>query len=419
MPVPVSGRATAVGMTIESAFGQAPLTLASGSNYNVGIAGSNPERFFKLNPCRGFPVKPEMQVGQSEIDGDFDIHRIFMTARSYQGEFAWPADPENLYYPFLGIFGVDAQTGLDTSQSPNSYGHAFQPNKKRGYQPSFTIEEVFGGRSYGRITTGCVVQKLELTFGRTVTAQKMVLGAHQAPNNYLNASSARTNYDYGSAQNIIPSQLAGATLGNGTNTWTVTPSPTYIDVAEPQDYNGPLIFAQMGYGSQGGAFAGALLTVDGAAYGIQLLEGFTISIERKIEALLTALTDYDMATFVGDEWIISGKMNLLFTDNTIPLAVLRRATCGLNLKITGPAINAVSNYALEAYIPNFNFQEGGVEIPDTHMIVGGTWTAKQDPAQGYSGLFTLTNTVTNAGFGGGGGSQGSAGGLGGFSTSAV
>lgn len=414
MGVPKSGRATAVGMTIETVFGQAPITLATGSNYNIGIAGTNPERFWKINASKGFTLKPTIKPQDKEIDGDFDVHRILLLDKMYDGDFAFLVDPENLYYPLLALLGVDAQTTLhaaDTSHSPAAFAHAFQPNKNRGYVPSLTIEEIFGDHVYGRVETGCVVQKIDFTFGEDITATMSLYAAHQVPNNYPLAG-VRTNFDYGSAMNTIPPQLGG----DGTKTWNATPTPTYVDVSEPTDGNGPLVFAAITFGSQGGQFASNFLTVDGTGIPVDIVRGNTLSIQRVISRVPVAGTDYDVATFIAHEWTVSGKMDLLFLDNTIPLAVMRKATCGLNFKVVGPPIGTSGyNYQFEVYIPNFNFLEGNLEIPASEMMTGGNFYAKQDPIAGYSVLLTLQNTVTNASLAGTAGS--SPGGLGGWNTS--
>jgi hypothetical protein len=399
-------------MCIESVFGAVPVTLQSGSNYNVGIASTNPHRFWKVMPSKGFTPKPTIKPQDKEIDGDFDVHRILLLDRMYDGEFTWLADTESLYYALLGLFGVDGQTtaqAADSTHAPAAYRHAFQANKNRGYAPSFTVEELFGDHVYGRLTSGCVVQKLALTFGEDVTATVALYGAHQTPNNYpLNG--ARTDFDYGNTANVYPTQMGG----NGTNTITGTASPTYVDVAEPQDGNGPLVFAAITYGSQGGAFASNFLTIDGTGYAADLVRGGTLEMTRAISRVPVAGQDYDVATFVAHEWTISGKLDLLFLDNALPKAALARKTVGVNFKVVGPSIGTSGKtYDLEVYLPNINFLESGPEIPATELMVGGNYYAKQDPAAGYSALITVTNTVTNVSLAGTAGSN--PGGLGGWS----
>ncbi len=411
MGVPKSGRATAVGMAIETTFGTPPTTLISGSNYSIGIASTNPERFFKVLPSKGFPVKPTIKAQDKELAGDFDRHRIVITDRGYLGELTWLADPENLYYALLGVFGVDAQTlvqAATSTQTPAIYSHAFQTNKNRGYMPSFTVEEVFGDHVYGRLTSGVVVQKVSITFGDVVTATMSLTGGHQVPNNYPNASLVNTDYDYGSATNVIPGQMGG----NGTNTWQATSSPTFCDVAEPTDGDGPLVFANMTYGTQSG-YSSSFIHVDGSAYTVDILRGMTLNLSRTISAVPVGGGGLDVYTYIAHEWMIDGKVDLLFLDNLFSRAVLAKKTVSMDFLINGPlAGTSGKNWSMEVFLPNLNFSDGGLEIPASEMLSGGNFSAKQDPTLGYAALVTMVNTYTNASLAGTAGS--SPGGLGGW-----
>jgi hypothetical protein len=393
-----SGRPTAVGMALESAWRTVPF-VAGANLQSIGVTGTNPLRFWILNPSKGFPVKPQIEVGEDEIDGDFEIHRTILTGKDYNGDFIWKADPENLYYALLGMFGLDLQTeaqAADTTHSPAVYRHDFRPNGRRGYQPSFTIEEIFGDGTYGRLTSGCIVQKLVFTFGKVVQVQMSVYGYRQIPNNYPDANGVRTDYDFGSAPTVLPGQMGG----DGSVTIQRTANPTYVDVAETLDGNGPLAFAGMTYGSAAG-FANTFLQVDGAPVALDILEGTTITIERNIQKFQTGGSDFDMGATVGNAWKISGKLDVLYRNNILPLSVLKKAAVGLNFRIHGVSIGTSGQkYGLEVFLPKVNFLEGGVEIPATAMMTGGNFIARKDPFLGYSAQLSLWNTVDNSLLGG-------------------
>jgi hypothetical protein len=386
-----SGRGSAYGMCIETAFRGVPLTGVANPR-TIGIAATNPHRFMILDPSKGFPVTPTIDVAENEIDGDYEIHRTILQAKSYMGEFAWKVDPENSYYPFLGVFGIDTQTvaqAADTTHSPTVYRHDFKPNGRRGYQPSFVSEEVFGDGTKGRLTSGCIVQKIQITFGKTVTATMSQYGHRQIPNNYLNPAGVRTDYDFGSTAGLLPNQMGG----DGVKTVLATAAPVYVDVAEVADGNGPLVFAGMGFGSQ---LTTSFITVDGVPINMDLLEGQTLDIERNIQQFQTGGSEYDVGALTANAWKISGKMDILFKDNVIPLAVLKKAKVALNFKLSGSLIGTSGlPYALEVYCPNLNFLQGGVELPATAMMTGGNFQAKKDSVAGYSCMVSLWNTVDN------------------------
>lgn len=406
MGVPKSGRPTAFGMCMETNSGYVPTTLISGTTYGIGIAVNNPHRFSKIDASRGFSLRPTVTARQKEIDGDFDLHRTILESKTYDGEFTFISDPENLYYPFLGMFGLDVQSALDTSQSPNAYSHLFQTNKARGYQPTYSVEENFGDHIYGRLSTGCVVQRLGLTFNTGgIMATMAMYASRQIPNNYNNASLVPTDYDFGSAPGPYPIVMGGP--GDSSKQLVSTASPTYIDVPEQQDGNGPLVWADAVNGSVSG-YSNAFMLIDGVAQNIDLLPGMTINIERVISRRQIAGAGYDVSTFIAHEWMISGRMDLLFLDNGLPKVIMKKGTIGFNIKFVGPAILGGSNaYSFEIYLPNLNFTEGGLEIPDNEMLVGGNYVSRQDPSLGHTGQFTLVNSVSNASLAGKAGSTGS------------
>ena len=428
-PTAQSGRSTAVGFCLESAWRTVPLTNASGNNYNVGIASTNPHRFMILDPSRGFPVKPQFNAAKKELDGDFEVRRNILEAKAYDGEFTMKFDSENLYFMLLGLFGKDVQTQVAFSSSGASnsvFQHVLTPNSARGYQPSFTIEEIFGDGTTGRLTSGCIVQKVVFTFGLTGTVTGSIYGYRQIPNNYPNSLNSYTDYNFTSSFAVLPTQMGG----DGTKQIARTASPTYVDVAEPTVGggnlgNGPMAWGAALNGTAGGAYATNFLTIDGSGVAVEILPGSTISIERVIERFQPAGSGFDMGATAGHEWDVTGKLDILFQDNTVPLAVMRKSNLGLNFKFQGPQIGTTGfYYTTEFYIPRFNLEDGGVELPATAIMTGGTFQGKKDLSgiAGVSALnssirMVLTNTVDNTNLAGTAGSTGAAGGLGGWNNS--
>jgi hypothetical protein len=254
-----------------------------------------------------------------------------------------------------------------------------------------------------------------------------VYGYRPIPNNYPNSAGTYADYDYTSSYAVLPAQMGG----NGTIQVARTASPGYVDVAEAtvsatNTGDGPLTYKSMINGTAGGAYASNFLTIDGTGIGgAEILPGSTLSIERVIERFQVGGSGRDMGATAAHEWDVTGKIDLLFVDNTWVKAVQRKSNVGLNFKFAGPAIGTTGlNYGMEFYIPRMNLLDGGVEIPATAMLTGGTFQGKKDLA-GISGVsalnasvqIILTNTTDNSTFGGTAGSTGAAGGLGGWNNS--
>lgn len=410
-----TGISSAVGLCLESSWRDTPLTVLSGSNYNVGIFSSNPHRFWTVEPGGGVPAQTEVQTPDNEIDGDVQLIRTMKTAVSYNGGFSWKADGENLYYPLLGMFGRDVQTTLQSassSVSANVYSHVFTPNK---YAPSFSLEEIFGDSTYARLSGGCVVQSLELDFSRVMMARLTLVPYRQVPNVYANASNVQTDYLFGSATAVIPSQMS-ATVADGTKTWSRTGTPTYIDVLQEQPTmkqgNGPFVFGAVALGTAGtspisapgfGNPNTAFLTIDDTAYAVELLEGFTVAMSRKIDANMVAGSGYDPGACTGSQFSVSGKFNILFKDLNIQMATLRHSKIALNFQIVGvvPGTAGTVAYAIEVFLPNCRFTvPEGPNVIDGPIIVGGTYVARKDPTYGYAIRIALKNTFNAATLGG-------------------
>lgn len=413
-----SGLPTSVGLCLESSFRVPPITLLSGSNYAIGITGTNPHRFWVVEPGGGIEGTPTVEHPEDEIDGSIMPVRTILTGKEYNGSFTWKADPENLYYPLLGILGKDVQTILNASGSNNTAqvsNHVFTPNI---FAPSFTSEEEFGDHNYGRVSSGVVIPEFSLDFSAIVTATASFYGHRQVPNVYPASSGADTEYDFTSAgTDLIPDQMGG----NGTKTWQRTASPTYVDVAQGANGNGPLVHGGITFGSVGGNFASAYLTYtanDGTVTpytGAQILPGLNIRWSRKVDSQMIFGSGFDKGAVTGSQLVCGGRISLLFSDTTILKRVMGHATWGLNFKVRGNKIGSTTQcYTLEVYLPHLTLLNVPVNIPDGPIIINSDFVATKDPSLGYHSKVTLINTVDNTSLGGGASTNGAAGGLGGW-----
>lgn len=396
-----SGRGSSVGFVIESAFRSAPVTNISGNNYYPGIPATNPNRFFIAEPGGGYSPKPTKDVGESEIDGNFSIKRVTMTGKTYEGKDSFKVDPENLYYPLLGILGKDVESTLTSG----ALHHVMTPYK---HLPSFTQEEQFGDATYGRLSTGVVFSGLNLTFGAILMAELTYHAHRQIPNRYP-AGTNDVDYDYTSTPALLPSQLGG----DGTKLVKLTVAPTYVDVAEGNCGNGPLVFANMQFGSESG-FSNSFLTINDVAYAGKILPGYNVQLTRNIESWMTGGSGYDPGQPVGNVFSASGKLTFLFEDNTIPANVNANCKFGINMKFIGAQIASTGfYYTLEIFLPRVKFLESDGPIRnDKTMTVGGSFQAEYDAAAQTECKITLRNSFTHAALAGT--ESGTVGGLGGW-----
>jgi hypothetical protein len=415
-----SGILSAVGFAPENKWREAPLTLLSGANYGIGVTNQNPHRFWKLEPGGGIPPAPEIFVGDGEIDGDVDLTRTGKVAMTYNGGYSFKADGENLMYPLLGTMGRVVSTQIQTSNSTittNMWRHIFTPNKLSN---SFVVEEIFGDSQFGRLSGGVLFQRIEFDLSRIVMARVNLIPYRQVPNHYHNASDALTDYDFGATAAVIPSQMS-VEKGDGTNTWTRTTTPGYIDVEQEQPTErwgtGPFVFAGMRNGtaitSAGIALGGApdfatpntaFLAVDGVAYAAaEILEGSTFYIERKIDSNMTAGSSYDPGSCTGGGIMIGGNINFLFSDLTILKAANRHSRFALNFRLVGvkPGSNGTHRYVMEVFMPNVRLTvPTGPSLPDGPMTINCEYRARKDPTLGYACLVMIQNTFDISRMGG-------------------
>lgn len=394
-----TGITSAIGMALESVWRTAPITVASGNANTIGKANSNPHRFFTTEPGGGLIGRSTIVTPDNEIDGSVELERTIKVASSYDGTISFKCDGENLFYPLLGLFGKDVQTNI-ASSPVNITKNVFTPNK---YFPSFTTEEIFGDATYGRVSTGVVLQSLELTFGQILMGRMSLLPYRQIPNNYKNGSNVDTDYLFDNTQRLIPNQMGG----NGTKTWARTASPTYIDVQQEQTnylyQNGPFVFANMLFGLAGGNFASAYITIDDVAQpNAKILQGFTINGSRRVDASMVAGSGYDPGACTGSQVMFGGNLNILFEDLSFQLAQLKHSKIGINFQIVGVIPGGGTNaYLIDVYMPNCRFTSvDGPSIADGPIIVGGAYRARRDPSLGYSCQITLQNTFDPTQLGG-------------------
>ena len=349
----------------------------------------NPHRFFIVEPGAGVLAKPMLNKPFNELDGGFELKRTILEQKQYEGTFKFFADGENLQYLLMGMFGRDIQTQLTAGANQ----HQFSLNSL-GYAPSFSVEEIFGDATYGRLSTGCLVEKLTLDFANTLTAEAQVCAFRQIPNSYpQHASLSPADFTFGAAASVYPDCIGG----NGTNTLVRTSQPAYIDVAQGNNGQGPFVFGSAAAGSQSG-FSGGFVTIDGASYAAELQPGLQIMLERKLDRQLVMGSGYDQGVVSGQELQVTGKLPVVFTDASIPLAGLRHSDVGLNFKLVGGQIGSTGEmYSLEIYLPRVKLENVGLQANDNLLVVNATFTARADPALGCSALLTLVNSFDSTG----------------------
>jgi hypothetical protein len=403
---PQSGRQSVVGLAIESAFRSVPLTLLSGSTYNAGITGTNPMRFFTVEPGGGFDTDAIKEVGVDEQDGDSEIHRVTLTGKTYPGKDTAKLDPENLYYPLLGCLGRDVETTL----AAGAYKHVFTPTVRN--MPSFSMEEQYGDKTSGRLSSGVIIPGLHITHGAVLQWQADYYGHRQIPNRYPAAGGLDVDYDFTSVAGLLPSQLGG----DHTKQVKLNLAPTSVDVAEGNCGNGPLVHAGARTGSAAG-FSTGYVTLNDVIYDAKIQPGWTLDILRDIESHMTAGSGYDPTDPVANVVNVSGKMDFLFTDNTITEAMLSNCKFGINIQYVGAQIGATGYYySYEVYLPRVKLIKAPVTRQAKTMMVNATFQAEYDPSLAFSVKVTLQNSFTHATLAGGTASY-SGGGLSGWSSS--
>lgn len=413
-----TGLSSAVGLCIESIFRQVPLTLITGQNYGVGVPNTNPHRFFTIEPGGGLAAKPSISIPDNEIDGDVQLSRTVKEAMTYDGSFSFKVDGENIVFPLLGVMGRAVQTvkqAADSTHSPAVNSWMFTPFK---YAPSFSVEEVLGDGTYARLSSGSVITKLELDFGKTVMGSLGITPHRQVPNVYLNATNIQTDYDFGINKTIIPAQMSTA-LGNGTNTWQRTTAPGFIDVPSGATGNGPFVFGAMTFGTSGtvanglgspNAFYMSYADQTGTMYGINadILEGVKLTFDRKIDSQMTAGSSFDPGAVTGSQFSTTGHIDFLFKDSSIVLAAIRHSQVCINFKLVGNLIGTSGQqYSLEVFLPHVKLTNvSGPSIVDGPLVVGCDFAAKKDPSNPNAVVITLQTTAnqnTTPGMGGRGG----------------
>lgn len=364
-------------------------------------------RFVGVEPGGGYPTKPDKDTGDSEQDGDFETNRITLTGKMYDGKDSWKFDPENAYYPLLGILGRD----VEATVTSGVYDHVMY-HKYPGYMPSFTQEESFGDGTSGQLSTGVCFHDVTINHNAILMMDANYYAFRQIPNRYPAAGGTDTDYDFTSTAGLLPSQLGG----DHTKQVKINLSPSYVDVAETNCGNGPLVFANMFNGNAAG-FSSTFLTLNDAPIAADIVVGNSVQFSRDIERFMVGGSGFDAGTPVANGFQVSGKVDILFRDNAIIGATLANCKFGLNILFRGAQIASTGYYyEYELYIPNFKFLDADRTRVDKSMRVGGNFRAKKDRVLGYSARVRLRNAFTHAALAGAVPQAGN--GLGGWSAAA-
>ncbi len=396
--MPYSGIGGAVGMAVESQFCTAPLT-GSASPYTLGST-ENPLRFFTTQPGGGLNGESTLDV-KPEIDGGVERKRITLTGKTYQGNFSWLADTENLYYPLLGILGRDMQS----STQAGVYTHLMRPGSAA---PSFTMEEQMGDPNWARLSSGVMLEGLDIELSSIITA-RMTLRAHrQIPNTYPSSSGTQSDVLFGATPATLPVSMGG----DGVKTVIRTASPAFVDLDAGQEGNGPLVFAQISAGTH----QAELLTANGSPVNAEILPGSRISIARTLDSRQTAGSGFDPGAVVGGLLSITGRLVCLYEDFSLPASMLAFRQVALNFAVTGSSIGTTGTASrLEIWLPHIKLQKVPLMHTAGAILIDADFTARLDPVSGSSIQISLTNGFNTSGLSGQ--SSGSTGGLSGWTAS--
>jgi len=442
-----SGILSAFGMCPETKFRKVPLT-----GDQVGIVGTNPMRFFTIEPDGGFPAKPDITVPNDEIDGSASLKRTILGAKDYDGRQSYKADAENMLIPRLGVFGkvtnltvtplLEERSNGNGNGGTKAYGttepgpapratgttattsattgdpqpghavkHVFTMG---GNKPSFTAEEIFGLHKYGRLSSGVIVPRLDTTLGRLIMETFTATPYRQIPNRYINNAGADTDYDWRDVDGPLPAAMQD---GVENTMAKITAVPNYVDVTPDACGDGPFVHARIVHGSETG-FSNVFFKLNGVTdLDFKVPEGSTISRYFDAEAHHIMGSGYDPGATNANAFHVEGKFDVLFEDNSIILNTLAKCYFSVNFKVLGILIGGTTRYSWEVYIPRFRFLSSETTTPARAMMTGGNFVAEVDPALGYEIKETLINTTDISTWGGEVGDN--PGGLGGFELSAT
>ena len=139
------------------------------------------------------------------------------------------------------------------------------------------------------------------------------------------------------------------------------------------------------------------------ALDIELLEGFTLGLSRKIDAQMVAGSGFDPGACTGSQLMVRGKFNILYKDETIQAAALNHSKIALNFKLVGviPGAGGTHPYVIDVYLPNCRFTvPQGPDVVDGPIIVGGDYVARRDPTLRYACRITVQTTFNSQSLGG-------------------
>lgn len=388
-----SGLLSAFGMAPETKFRKVPLTTNQ-----VGIANTNPHRFWTVESDGGFPAKPDILVPYDEQDGSSSLRRTVLQAKDYNGAKSFKLDAENLVIALLGVFGKAVQTQL-AGVTTTTTTHVFQQVFTKGdTKPSFVAEEIFGIGQYGRLSSGVVIPRLDVTLGRTLMGAMQAVPYRQVPNRYIDNSGADVDYDWTNALQDLPGAMQDGTEHVQAKITTV---PTYIDVVPGACGDGPFVHARIVHGSEATFGTTFFRLNDTTDMNFSVPEGSSFSAFFDAESHHIMGSGYDPGAVNGNAFHVDGKFDVLFEDNSILKNILAKCYFGVNFKVQGILIgNSGIRYSMEVFIPRFRFLTAETTTPARAMMTGGNWVAEQDPARGYEAKITLVNACDISAWGG-------------------
>jgi len=385
MTRPLAGSVSAIGITPESTYLTVPVTSTQ-----IGVATTNPARFGNVLPGGGIIPTPKTQK-PSVIDANYVPTQHFHLANEYKGGFSGFIDPEVMYYPMRAHFGRAVQTTAQaaTTLLSAAYKHVFTPVRKTA---TCVIEEKFEDGDYGRVTAGCVFDRMSFTLGDVLGYEFGVTGHAQVPNTYDSAG-VKTDYDFTSSAANLPSRMGGAST-------KTTTSPSFVDIAQGNQGNGALAFAGQAYGAESG-FGATILTINGSSFtNHKFLEGSKIDSVRTLVSNPVGGSGRDPEALVCTQGMVTGTLNFTFEASDLVLAALGHKKLAVNVKYIGSQIGTSGiYYAIEFYIPNARVNSAPVRVSDTMLMVSLEFDAIYDASAGQDFKVSIWNSLTAAALG--------------------
>lgn len=360
-----SGSASSVGLARESAFGTTPTT------------GSDPAK--TISNIMFIPMKEENIQGNANVEpqtddmnGSREISRIIDNGTVNTGTLRYTLGFDSVGYIFTALLGSPATTKqADTSGSAEAaYQHIWYPGQqaRANWPVSYSIESQMADTLRSKLIQGAYFTgaTLDIANNRAAEAQVNVL-----------AKDITWLYPTGTT-----GKGSGTADERGlTRPAVMTATPTFLD--EPEIH-----FCHIKAYPQ-------VTRVGQTAVDQQSVE--SISFEPKftgLDGLFTGGSGKSIGSVRVDNFELSGRMNILFEDETIWAYAQNGSYFTIDITLEGPVIQGAFKNSIRIQIPSAKFSTSDVPNRAGTLAYDLPWTARRDPATGRSCTITVVNTTT-------------------------